>query len=107
MRNASMTLLVAGLLLSCGRGEAPVPRVHHVEMKGLVYAPAELTVAPRDRIMWTNRDIVPHSITADGGQFDSGSVAPSAEWAVTLRAGGRIPYTCIFHPTMKAVLIAK
>lgn len=107
MRNASLAVLVASLLLSCGRGEAPAPRVHHVEMKGLVYAPAEVTVAPGDRVVWENRDIVPHSITADGRQFDSGSVAPSAEWALTVRDRGQIPYTCIFHPTMKATLVTK
>jgi plastocyanin len=54
-----------------------------------------------------NRDIVPHTVTADARQFDSASVSPSAEWSFVARERGRIPYTCTFHPTMKGVLVVK
>ena len=54
-----------------------------------------------------NRDIVPHTVTADGRQFDSGSVSPSAEWSFVARERGRFPYTCTFHPVMKGVLLVK
>ena len=71
------------------------------------YAPAELTVAVGDTVVWANHDIVPHTVTADTRQFDSGSVSPSAEWSLVVRDRGRIPYRCTFHPTMKAVLVVK
>jgi plastocyanin len=106
MRNASWALALVGLLLSCNRGEE-MPRVHRVDMTAMAYAPAELTVAPGSRVVWANRDIVPHTATAAGRQFDSGSVAPGAEWALTVKDGGRLPYTCVFHPGMKATLVVE
>jgi plastocyanin len=106
MRNTSWALALVGLLLSCSRGEE-MPRVHRIDMTAMAYAPAELTVAPGSRVVWANRDIVPHTATAAGRQFDSGSVAPGAEWALTVEDRGRLPYTCVFHPGMKATLVVQ
>jgi plastocyanin len=50
---------------------------------------------------------VPHTVTADVRQFDSGSMSPSGESSFVARERGRIPYTCTFHPTMKGVLVVK
>ena|SRR5207245_6122299 len=106
-RNTILAVGLAGILLSHGCGRKGVERVHRVEIKGMAYAPAELTVAPGDTVVWTNHDIVPHTVTADTRQFDSGSLSPSAEWSFVVRDRGRIPYACTFHPAMKAVLVAK
>jgi plastocyanin len=106
MRTASWALALVGLLLSCSRGEEAA-RMHRIDMTAMAYAPAELTVAPGSTVVWTNRDIVPHSVTAVGRQFDSGSVAPAAEWSLTVKERGRLPYTCLFHPGMKATLVVQ
>jgi plastocyanin len=106
MRNTSWALGLVALLLSCSRGEE-MARVHRIDMTAMAYAPAELTVVPGSRVVWTNRDIVPHSVTAVDRQFDSGSVAPVAEWSLTLKDRGRLPYMCIFHPGMKAILVVQ
>jgi plastocyanin len=100
-------LLAAGLLVLSGCQEKAGGRVYRVEIKGMAYALPELMVAPGDTVVWVNRDIVPHTATADARQFDSGSVSPSAEWSFVARERGRIPYTCTFHPTMKGVLVVK
>jgi plastocyanin len=106
MRTASWALTLVALLLSCSRGEE-APRVRRIDMTAMAYAPTELTVAPGSTVVWTNRDIVPHSATAVERQFDSGSIAPAAEWSLTVRERGRLPYTCIFHPGMKATLVVQ
>jgi plastocyanin len=109
MRNKTLAaaLLAAGLILQSGCGEKTGGRFYRVEIKGMAYAVPELTVAPGDTVVWVNRDIVPHTVTADARQFDSGSMSPSAEWSFVARARGRIPYTCTFHPTMKGVVVVK
>lgn len=106
-RKLAAALLAASLLLLAGCQEKAGGRVHRVEMKGMGFAPAELTVAPGDTVVWANRDIVPHTATAETRQFDSGSVSPGAEWSLVVREPGRIAYICTFHPTMKAALVVK
>ena len=109
MRNGKLALVIslAGFLLLHGCGEEPTPRTHRIEIKGMAYALPELTVVPGDTVVWVNRDIVPHTVTADARQFDSGSMGPSAEWSLVVRERGRISYTCTFHPTMKGLLVVK
>jgi plastocyanin len=106
-RKLALAISLVAFLVLHGCGEQPTPRTHRIEIKGMVYAPAELTAAPGDTVVWVNHDIVPHTVTADGRQFDSGSLNLSAEWSLVVRERGRFPYTCTFHPPMKAVLDVK
>src|SRR5512138_2459294 len=101
MRNSQLALGVAlaVLLLASGCDRKPATRVHRVEIKGMAYAPAEVTVTAGDTIVWVNRDIVPHTVTGEARQFDSGGLSPAAEWSLVARDPGRISYTCTFHPT--------
>ena len=109
MRNRMLAavLLTAVLLVVSACESRTGGRVHRVEITGMAYALPELTVAPGDTVVWVNRDIVPHTVTADERQFDSGSISPSAEWSFVARERGRFPYTCTFHPVMKGVLLVK
>ena len=109
MHNGTLVLALslAVVVLLPGCGERPAVRTHRIEIKGMAYAILEVTAEPGDTVVWVNHDIVPHTVTADGKQFDSGRLAPSAEWALVVRERGRLPYTCTFHPTMKGVLVVK
>ena len=109
MRNRiqSIVLLLASLVVLYACAGRQAGRTHRIEIAGMKYAPAELTVAPGDTVVWVNHDIVPHTVTAEGRQFDSGSLSPSGEWSWLVRERGRIAYACTFHPVMKAVLIVK
>lgn len=71
------------------------------------FTPAELTVQRGDEIVWINRDLFPHTASADGHAFDSGSIAPQASWHYVARERGRFPYTCTFHPTMHGTLTVR
>ncbi len=89
------TLAVA--LLACACGRKPVE--HVVAMRGMAFEPARLTVAAGDRVRFTNEDIVPHTATAPG-RFDSGALAPSQSFSVTLSRKGDVAYGCTLHPMM-------
>jgi len=73
----------------------------------MAYSPAEVTVAAGDTIVWVNRDIVPHTVTGEARQFDSGSVSPGAEWSLVTHDRSRTSYTCTFHPIMKGTIVVK
>ena len=109
MRNRMLAAaLLAAAFLVVGACESRTGgQVHRIEITGMAYALPELTVAPGDTVVWVNRDIVPHTVTADGRRFDSGSMSPSAQWSFAAREPGRFPYACTFHPTMKGVLVVK
>ncbi|RDK05894.1 hypothetical protein DN412_34390 [Cupriavidus lacunae] len=55
-------------------------------------------------VVWVNKDPFPHTVTAQSGGFDSKGIAPGNSWKYISRRTGIFPYTCTFHPTMKATL---
>jgi len=81
------------------------PRTHTVEIRGMEFHPAELTVVPGDTVVWINRDIVPHTATANGRtQWDTGSLAHGQAGRYVATRAGAVAYACTFHPTMKGTL---
>jgi plastocyanin len=99
--------IALGLALATAAAVAG-PATHRVRIEGMQFNPPALTVAPGDRVVWENADLVPHTATAaDGQAFDSGAIAPGAAWSLVPRASGRFAYVCTLHPTMKATLIVQ
>jgi len=76
--------LMAVLLVAALGGAAP-PRTHTVEIRGMEFHPAELTVAPGDTVVWINHDFVAHDITEEHKAWNSSPLAAGASWK---RAGG-------------------
>jgi plastocyanin len=70
------------------------------------FNPDTLTVERGDTIVWVNKDLVPHTVTA-AHTFDSHQIAPQASWTYVARRPGHYAYVCTLHPTMKATLIVK
>ncbi len=68
-----------------------------VSMVDFSFSPATLTVQAGDTVVWTNTDAAPHTVTADGGSFDSGSVAPGGTYSHTFSSAGVLAYHCGFH----------
>jgi plastocyanin len=77
---------------------------HTVTIEGLMFQPPTLTVNRGDRINWVNKDLFPHTVTANGGAFDSHEIAPGASWSYVAGKAGEYAYRCTLHPTMVARL---
>jgi putative membrane protein len=75
-----------------------------VSIEGMSFNPRALTVSRGARIVWTNKDIVPHTVRANTRAFDSGSIAPNATWLYVADRPGTYSYACAYHPTMTASL---
>ena len=97
----------AGGAAASGAAAASAPPARTVVIEGMAYTPAALTVRRGERITWVNRDIVPHTVTARDGSFDSGSIAAGASWSNVAKRTGRLDYACTFHPTMTATLVVR
>jgi plastocyanin len=85
--------------------DANAPAVVHVAMKNIKFSPATIEIKKGDTVEWKNDDITPH--TATSATFDSGSIASDASWRHTFTEAGNFPYTCTFHPDMKAAVKVK
>lgn len=48
----------------------------------------------------TNDDSVPHTVTADDGSFDTGTIQPGDSAQITLDAAGTFTYHCNIHGSM-------
>lgn len=96
---------VAAFAVAWAAACAPAPRAHRqVEIEGLAFRPAALVVASGDTVSWTNRDIVPHTVTAAEGQWDSGEIPAGGSFTVVVGGSREQRYYCRYHPTMTATL---
>jgi plastocyanin len=88
--------------------DAPLPPVAEpvrADIAELAYRPATLTVVAGTVIEWVNRDPLMHTVTADGGAFDSGEIQPGGRWAHRFDTPGRFSFHCTPHPFMRGVVI--
>ena len=106
-----MKLLFACVLMLAAvfgtAGAHAAGKSHTVRMEGIKFIPERLEVNAGDTVTWTNKDLVPHTVTAKKLSVESGDIAPSKTWTFTARQKGEIDYICRLHPIMKGVLIVK
>jgi plastocyanin len=78
-----------------------------VRIEGMKFVPERLEVAAGDRITWTNRDFVPHSVTAKAAGIESGDLAEAKSWTYIAKKSGEIAYICRLHPVMRGAVVVK
>ena len=86
-----------------GNAAGATAQTQTVVIEGFKFNPPVLTLHRGDRIVWRNKDLVPHTATSHG-LFDSRSIAPGNSWTYVARKSGTLAYVCTFHPTMQASL---
>jgi plastocyanin len=64
------------------------------------YAPDNLSIAVGSAVTWTNNDSIAHTSTSDGNGWNSGTIAPGAQFSFTFQNAGTFPYHCTIHPGM-------
>lgn len=103
-------LVISGTLMAviyaCGEnsvaaGPPQTPATYSVTIEDMQFRPAQLTVHPGDWIVFSNKDLFPHTVTADNKSFDSRGVAANASWRYRAAKPGVYSYRCIFHSAMK------
>jgi len=69
------------------------------------FSPSPGSVKVGQTVAWRNGDSVAHTATADGGAFNTGTIAPGATSSpVTMSAAGSFAYHCSIHPSMVGIL---
>jgi plastocyanin len=103
-RVARATLVGATLALASGAGAAPPGTAVEVGITKFAFAPKEITVAPGTRIVWTNRDETPHTVTSNDKTFASKGLDTDDKYEHTFDAEGDFAYICTVHPFMTGVV---
>jgi plastocyanin len=73
-----------------------------VVMEKLAFSPPTLTVRRGAEVLFDNKDVAPHTITADEGDQDSGIIDPGSAYRLTVNEP--FAYHCNIHPSMTAKL---
>jgi plastocyanin len=113
-------LSLVGVMLAAGCGSSavstaptPVPTGNGggatadvtITISNFAFVPASMTVKAGQTVAWRNADATAHTATADGGAFDTGSIAPGATSSpITMASPGNFAYHCQIHPNMVATL---
>ena len=99
--------LVAFCLAAFPAAVLAAGKTHTVTIEGMKFAPERLEVTAGDTVVWTNRDLVPHTVTASVARVESGELAPNKSWRFVAKRKGEMPYICRLHPVMKGVLVVE
>ena len=74
------------------------------------FVPPEISVSLSEGnniVLWTNDDTIEHTVTADDGSFDSGSMYHGQNFDNTFDTPGDFSYHCSIHPFMTGVVIVE
>ena len=75
-----------------------------VDIAKFAYTPKEITVAPGTKIVWTNRDGSPHTVTSADKSFASAGLDTGDSFEHAFAAEGDFNYLCTVHPYMTGVV---
>lgn len=97
-------LFFATSTLSLGVLAANLGKVHthEVIIGDMSFSKGEFVIKKGESIKWVNKDIVPHTVTANDNSFDSKTISPGKSWEFKPTKVGHFPYKCAFHPSMTA-----
>jgi plastocyanin len=85
-----------------GGGDAARGEVHIADF---AFAPDSLRAQVGQRVTWENRDTgVTHTVTADGGAFNSGDLASGKRFSFVFGTAGSFAYHCAIHRDMRATV---
>jgi plastocyanin len=77
--------------------EAPQAEQENVQVIDFSFAPESLTVKAGTTVVWMSEASAPHTVTADDGSFDSGTIRRGDSFSYTFAEPGEYPYYCTFH----------
>ena len=82
-------------------GPAPTAEVKIAKFE---YGPKEITIAPGTKVVWTNADETPHTVTSNDKSFASKALDTDDKFEHVFAGEGDFTYFCTLHPFMTGVV---
>jgi plastocyanin len=76
-------------------------------IEAFAFEPERIEATAGQPVTWTNHDPAEHTVTQEGGGFDSGTMAASATFTQTFDRPGEYRYICALHPGMKGAVVVR
>jgi plastocyanin len=76
-------------------------------VQDFMFRPARLEIPAGTTVVWTNGGQVLHTVTAEGGSFDSGPIEPGERRGITFSRPGTFPFHCTPHPFMRGEVVVR
>jgi len=100
----TVALVASGLAGRAAADDARPEATAQVDIARFAFAPKEVTVAPGTTVVWTNHDLVSHSVSSRDQSFASKGLGRNDTYQSTFTAEGDFPYVCTVHPFMTGVV---
>ena len=81
--------------------------VVHVKIMNFAFSPAHLVVSAGTKVVWTNEDSDPHTVTSVHRGFHSEALNTGKSFTLVARRPGHFPYYCTIHPFMHGMLVVR
>ena len=81
----------------------PAPTID-IDIAKFAYGPKEITVMTGTRVVWTNHDQTPHTVTSNDKSFASKGLDTDDKFEHTFDREGDFTYICTVHPFMTGVV---
>ena len=85
------------------QGSSGPAKANTVVMAQIAFSPKTLTAAKGSEILFENKDVAPHNVTADDPQISSGTIAPGKSFRLVVQQP--FEYRCTIHPGMDAKVV--
>ena len=102
--NANRAMSTCTVAWGCGSSAAAPASTVDVNIAKFAYGPKEITVAPGTKIVWTNHDQTPHTVTSNDKSFASKGLDTDDKFEHTFTSEGDFSYICTVHPYMTGVV---
>jgi len=81
----------------------PAPTID-IGIAKFMYGPKDVTIAPGTKVVWTNHDETPHTVTSNDKSFASKGLDTDDQFEHTFASVGDFSYICTVHPFMTGVV---
>jgi plastocyanin len=81
--------------------------VVRVAIRDFEFQPAHLVVSRGTRVIWTNKDSDPHTISSKPAHWSSQALDTGKSFATVTKKAGTFAYICTIHPFMHATVVVK
>jgi len=80
-----------------------------VTIDNFTFAPQALRISPGTRVIWINRDDIPHTIVSSTGPraFKSPPLDSGDKFSMRFDRRGEYRYFCSIHPMMTATIVVR